>query len=339
MAWRYLLLPFAPLYRGAVRARETAYRRGWLRRVRLDVPVISVGNISVGGTGKTPTVIALVRELARLGRRPAVLTRGYRRRGHDLVVVVGPDPRQGVAEVGDETLEMAQRLPGVPVVVDADRTRGGREAIRLGADVLVLDDGFQHLALERDLDLVLLDAGDPWGGGHVPPRGRLREPLSALRRASAFLVTKAPANGRAVVEEIEARLEAIAPGKQVVEARLRLSRVRVAEGEWRNPEILSGRRVLAFAGLGRPAAFASSLAEAGADVVANEWFGDHHEYSRRDVTQVLAKAGAVDAIPVTTAKDAVKLPSDAPVWVVEAVMTPVSGSWRELLRLPVGVDQ
>ena len=338
MDWRYLLLPLAPLYRGAVRARETAYRRGWLHRVRLGVPVISVGNISVGGTGKTPTVIALVRELAHLGRRPAVLTRGYRRSSRDPVVVVGPDPRQGVAEVGDEPLEMARRLPGVPVVVDADRVQGGREAIRLGADVLVLDDGFQHMALERDLDLVLLDAGDPWGGGHVPPRGRLREPLSALRRASAFLVTKAPVDGRAVVEEIEARLKEIAPGKQVFVARLRPNRVRVAEEGWRNPEVLRGRRVLAFAGLGRPEAFAVSLAEAGADVVATQWFGDHQEYTQRDVDRVLARAGAVDATPVTTAKDAVKLPTDAPVWVVEAVMEPVEGSWRELLRLPVGVD-
>ncbi|MCK5377122.1 MAG: tetraacyldisaccharide 4'-kinase, partial [Acidobacteria bacterium] len=162
MAWRYLLVPLTPLYRGVVAARGVAYDRGWLRSQSLDIPVISVGNISFGGTGKTPMVVALVRDLIRLGRRPAVLTRGYGRRERDLDVVVGPEPKQRVEEVGDEPLEIAGLLPGVPVVVEADRVRGGREAQRLGADVVVLDDGFQHRRLRRDLDLVLLDAGDPW---------------------------------------------------------------------------------------------------------------------------------------------------------------------------------
>ena len=120
-----------------------------MRRTKLPVPVISVGNLTFGGTGKTPTVIALARDLVRMGRRPAVLTRGYRRVDDGQAVLVGPEPRQTAAEVGDEPLEMARRLPGVPVVVDADRARGGEEARRLGADVVLLDDGFQHLRLER----------------------------------------------------------------------------------------------------------------------------------------------------------------------------------------------
>jgi len=182
VAWRYLLLPLAPVYRGVVAARRAIFSRGWLRRARLDVPVISVGNLTFGGTGKTPVVIALVRDLVRMGRRPAVLTRGYKRRENHQVVVVGPEPRQRVDEVGDEPLEMARRLPGVPVVVDANRERGGLEALRLGADVVVLDDGFQHLRLERDLDIVVIDAGDPWGGHRLPPLGRLREPVAALAR-------------------------------------------------------------------------------------------------------------------------------------------------------------
>jgi len=329
MAWRYLLVPLTPLYRGVVAARGVAYDRGWLRSQSLDIPVISVGNISFGGTGKTPMVVALVRDLVRLGRRPAVLTRGYGRRERDLDVVVGPEPKQRVEEVGDEPLEMAGLLPGVPVVVEADRVRGGREAQRLGADVVVLDDGFQHRRLRRDLDLVLLDAGDPRGGGRLPPIGRLREPLGALRRASAVVVTKVPADWRPVVARIEAELGRIAPGIPVLAARLQPRRVRLPEG-WREPEILAGRRVFAFAGLGRPEGFAASLVEAGAEVAAKRWFPDHHVYSPGELDEIVMGARVVDAVPVTTVKDAVKLPPDAPVWVVEAVMEPVEGSWERL---------
>jgi len=329
MAWRYLFAPLAPLYRGAVAVRGAAYDRGWLRSETLRIPVISVGNLSFGGTGKTPTVVALVRELVRIGRRPAVLTRGYGRRGRELQVVVGPEPRQRVEQVGDEPMEMARLLPGVPVVVEGDRVYGGMEAQRLGADVVVIDDGFQHRRLRRDLDLVLLDAGDPWGGGHLPPFGRLREPLSGLRRASVVIVTKVPADWRGLLAEIEKKVKRIAPGLPVLAARLRPARVRVA-GTWRGPEALAGERVLAFAGLGRPQGFAVSLEEAGAEVVARRWFADHHFYSARDLDEIVRAATSVDAVPVTTVKDAVKLPPDAPAWIVEAAMEPVHGSWQVL---------
>ena len=333
MAWRYLLLPLARFYRGAVALRGAAYRRGWRRRARLDVPVISVGNLSFGGTGKTPTVIALARELARMGRRPAVLTRGYKRLDDEQQLVIGPDPRQSAAEVGDEPLEMARRLPGVPVVVDADRVRGGAEAQRLGADVVLLDDGFQHLRLERDLDLVLIDAGDPWGGGRLPPLGRLREPLSALERADAVLVTKAPSEWRPVVAEIEEVIEGIAPRLQVFVSRTRPNRVHVPGEGWKEPVVLDGRRVFAFAALGRPEGFASTLGEAGAEVVGTRWFSDHHFYTEGELREAVEGAAAVSAVPVTPAKDAVKLPPDSGVWVVEVAVEPIEGSWNGLWRL------
>ncbi len=337
MAWRYFLLPLAPVYRGAVAARRVAFSRGWLRRARLDAPVISVGNLTFGGTGKTPTVIALVRDLVRMGRRPAILTRGYKRRDDNQVVVTGPEPRQGVDEVGDEPLEMARRLPGVPVVVDSDRERGGLEALRLGADVVVLDDGFQHLRLERDLDIVLVDAGDPWGGNRMPPLGRLREPRRTLERADAVLITKVPADWRPVVAEIEAVIDSIAPTLQVFVARLRPIRVRLPDGEIRGPECLAGRKVFAFAGVGRPEGFAAGLVEVGAEIVGSRWFPDHHDYGDEDLREVVAAAQAADAVPVTTAKDAVKLPAGAEIWVVEAEMEPIEGSWRGLWRLLPGV--
>jgi tetraacyldisaccharide 4'-kinase len=333
MAWRYLLLPLAPVYRGAVAVRRAAYRRGWVRRTRLAVPVISVGNLTFGGTGKTPTVIALARDLVQIGRKPVVLTRGYKRIDDGQVVVIGPDPRQTAAEVGDEPLEMARRLPGVPVIVDADRARGGAEAHRLGADVVLLDDGFQHLRLERDLDLVLIDAGDPWGGGRLPPLGRLREPAAALERADAVLITKAPAEWRPVAAEIERVIDRVAPRLQVFISRMRQSRVHVPGEGWLGPEVLTGRRVVAFAALGRPDGFAETLAETGAKVVATRWFPDHHAYTDEELSKVVDQARAASAIPVTTAKDAVKLPPDAGVWVIEVVIEPVEGSWNGLWRL------
>jgi tetraacyldisaccharide 4'-kinase len=333
MVWRYLLVPLAPFYRGAVALRSAAYRRGWRRRSRLDVPVISVGNLTFGGTGKTPTVIALARELARMGRRPAVLTRGYRRLEDEQQVVIGPDPRQSAAEVGDEPLEMARRLPGVPVVVDADRVRGGTEALRLGADVVLLDDGFQHLRLERDLDLVLIDAGDPWGGGRLPPLGRLREPLNGLQRADAVVVTKVPAEWRPVVADIEACVDRLAPTLQVFVSRLRPSRVHVPGEGWKKPGVLDERKVFAFAALARPEGFAATLNEAGAEVAGARWFPDHHAYTEEDVREAVDRAAAASAVPVTTAKDAVKIPPDSGVWVVEVVVEPIEGNWNGLWRL------
>ena len=333
MTWRYLLLPLNPLYRGAVAIRSAAYRRGWRRRCRLDVPVISVGNLTFGGTGKTPTVIALARELVRMGRRPAVLTRGYKRLEDSQVVVVGPEPRQTVAEVGDEPLEMADRLPGVPIVVDADRVRGGAQAQSLGADVVLLDDGFQHLRLERDLDLVVIDAGDPWGGGRLPPLGRLREPTTALERADAVLITKVPADWRPVVAEIEHVIDAVAPRLQVFVSKLQLNRVRVPGEGWRDSTVLDGRRVFAFAALGRPEGFAATLAEAGAEIADTSWFPDHHAYTEDEIGAIVKRSASLSAVPVTTAKDAVKLPSENDVWTTEVAVDPIEGSWHGLWRL------
>jgi tetraacyldisaccharide 4'-kinase len=331
--WRWALLPLNPLYRGAVALRAAAYDRQWLRQRRLDVPVISVGNLTFGGTGKTPMVIALVRDLVHRGRRPAVLTRGYRRSADHQLVLLGPEPRQAVAEAGDEPIEMARRLPGVPVVVDADRGRGGAEAQRLGADVLVLDDGFQHLQLARDLDLVLLDAGDPWGGGRLPPLGRLREPVSAIARADAVVVTKVPVDHDPTVVAITEQVRELQPEMPVFAARTRITRVRQPERGWVEPEVLAGAKVVVFAGLARPQGFADLLEAADTEVVAQRWFPDHHVYTADDLAELADHAERAGAGLVTTAKDFVKLENDAPVWVVEVEMVPAEDTWDELWRL------
>lgn len=336
MPWTDLLLPLSPLYGAAVALRARAYARGWLRSERLEVPVVSVGNLTFGGTGKTPTVAALVRDLVRRGRRPAVLTRGYGRASTEPLVLVGPDPDEPVERTGDEPAELARRLPGIPIVIDADRVRGGRRAITLDADVLLLDDGFQHLRLARDLDLVLVDAGDPWGGGGLPPRGRLREPLAALQRASAVLVTKLPAHAAGpVVDHIAATAVEHGLNGPVLAARLDVVRVRDAHG-WQDRDVLRRRRVMAFAGLGRPEGFADLLRAAGAEIVATRWFGDHHRYTEAEIASVVAEAQAAGAVPITTGKDAAKLEADAPVWEVEVEMEPADGSWEGLWSLLPG---
>ena len=335
-AWHRLLAPLTPLYRVAVAARIGAYHRGWLRSSRLPVPVISVGNLIFGGTGKTPTVIALVRDLVRRGRHPAVLTRGYGRAVDETVVLIGPEPGETFREAGDEPIELAQRLPGVPIVVDADRARGGVEALSRGADVLVLDDGFQHLRLERDLDLVLVDAGDPWGGGRLPPRGRLREPLSGLTRADAVLVTKVGPDPEPVLASVRRVVAEQGLEVPVLAARLEPTTIRRGHDQT-GPEVLGGTPVFAVAGLARPGGFADLLRTAGAEVVGTRWFADHHPFTGTEVEEALAAAAALGAVVVTTAKDAVKMPSEAEVWVVEASMVPVEGSWDELfLLLPEG---
>ena len=331
-ALEQLLRPLAPVYGLVTRLRALAYRRGLLPTHRLPVPVVSVGNLTFGGTGKTPTVVALVRDLVRRGRHPAVLTRGYGRRGREPLLLVGPDCGVPVSMSGDEPAELVRQLPGVPVAVDADRIRGGAAALALGADVMVLDDGFQHLRLERDLDLVVLDAGDPWGGNALPPRGRLREPVSALGRASAVLLTKVQPG--ADVPGIIGRVRRLAPGVQILQSRMTPRAVRTPDGT-RQPEVLAGRRVLAFAGVGRPEGFRALLEAAGAEVVEGRWFPDHHRYGTAELRQLVADAQARDAVLVTTGKDAVKLPADLPAWTVEAAVEALDGTWAALWdRLP-----
>jgi len=326
---RALLMPLAPLWSGAVRLRAAGYRRGWLSTVRIDAPVVSVGNLTFGGTGKTPTVMALVRDLVRRGRRPAVLTRGYGRQGNVPLVLVGPDPREDSRRAGDEPLEFASRLPGVPVVVDADRARGGALARRLGAEVLVLDDGFQHLRLARDLDLVVVDSGDPWGGGSMPPTGRLREPLVALRRATAVLVSKLTGGDDPRLETIQEDVARHAPDIPVFGSHLVPHQVRTPDGV-RSPACLAGQKVLAFAAIGRPEGFADTLERLGACLVGCRWFRDHHAVCADELDVLRLEARRQEAVLVTTAKDAVKLTPNRDVWVLEINLEPTSGSWQDL---------
>jgi tetraacyldisaccharide 4'-kinase len=301
------LRPFSRLYGALQETRAKLYADGRLPSRRLAQPTISVGNITFGGTGKTPMVEFLARRFRFEGRSPAILSRGYGRRSSGLVVVSegeGPlvDPDRG----GDEPVELARRLPGVLVVVAERRAEAARVAARLGANLLLLDDGFQHLAVRRDVNLLLLDARDPFGGGELPPIGRLREPLSALVRADAFVFTRVdraepPAAARRA-------LQAARPEAPVFTARIRAAGARDEEGAPVPVAKLRERRLLAVCGIAQPDGFAASLAELELTPEDTLVFRDHQRYAPRDLERIRHTAEETGSSwIVTTEKDAVKL--------------------------------
>src|SRR2546425_2878640 len=304
------LIPLSNLYGLAMRARAALYARGLLRQQILPCRVISVGNLTVGGTGKTPVVIALAAALRDRGRKVGVISRGYKRRSGTsfLEISDGRTLRGHPGDSGDEPFLIAQRCPGVPVAVGADRAMVGRYLLdRLALDTLVLDDGFQHLALRRDMDILVLDAGAPFGSGYRLPRGRLREPLSAMERASAVLVTRASQTQR--LDGLKAAVRAVAPAVPIWITDFAPSTVVQVGGEAAaEPSALKGERVLAVSGIGNPESFRRLLGAAGAIVVDHCVFADHHAYSEDDLGRIRrsAEKAGVDRI-VTTEKDAVKL--------------------------------
>lgn len=308
-----MLRPFAWCFELIARARNAAYDRGLLPSARVDAPVICVGNITTGGTGKTPVVEALTRALVKRGRRPGVLSRGYRAPASERGPASGGQPRR---PAGDEARMLARSLPGVPLVQDPDRTRGARELVRLGCDAIVLDDGFQHRRLERDADLVLVDAtrpfGLPWVGGHAPehllPRGLLREPPIGLRRARACILTRTDQVEPDRLAALEARIHELVPELPVLHAIHRPLCLRDAQGQRFELERIAGAAVELVSGIGNAGAFETTVAGLGARIVEHRRFADHHDYASKDV----AGLGRGGRVVVTTAKDAVKLESLLP---------------------------
>ncbi|OYT72921.1 MAG: tetraacyldisaccharide 4'-kinase [Chloracidobacterium sp. CP2_5A] len=321
-ALRAALYVPAKLYELGARMRMALYETAYLTPKRLTKPVISVGNITAGGTGKTPLVEYIARYLTEEGHETVVLTRGYGRRSAARVVLNDGQPAPDWALAGDEPLMLARQLPDVKVVVGADRYANGRFAeMAYGCDVFVLDDGFQHFQLQRDLNILVLDATDPFGNGELLPFGRLREPLYALKRADAVVVTRTDrAFDQAHLLGVLAACDVTAP---VFFAYHDI--VGVYELGARRPQAqrtLVGQPIGAFSALGKPVIFEDDLANLGANVVFTKRFPDHHAYAADDIATLVAEAKAAGAKRLaTTEKDAVKLEGfdfgDLPVSVVQ----------------------
>ncbi len=305
------------VYRGIVTARDAGFRTGIFRSASVPARVISVGNLAAGGTGKTPLVALLASRLAAKGRRVAILTRGYGRSRRGLAALAPGETEADWRRIGDEPALLRRALPAVPMVIAADRVLGAREAIRrFAADTLILDDGFQHRWLARDLDLVLLDALRPWDNGHLLPRGLLREPPAALARAHRVLLTAdTPADWEAAAARVAlwARGVPAAGAVRLPNGWFSLSSAPESigpedAGGRLPPEGLAGARAVAFAGIARPERFRDMATRLGLEIAAFLTFRDHHPYTPSDLVAIAAAARQHRAdLAVTTEKDAVRL--------------------------------
>jgi len=340
---RWLMWAAIP-YGVVARLRAFLYDWGWFDQRRLPVPVLSVGNLTMGGTGKTPAVILLVDWLLAQGKRVAILSRGYRRTSTAQYLMVSDGERLlvGASEAGDEPFMMAQRCPKAIVAVGADRYELGDWVLsRFPIDCLVLDDGFQHLGLYRDVNLLLVDATDAEGLAAMTPAGRLREPLRAAARATAIVITRAdvPAQVTEVCRRLKATLGFMPDPIQAVFRPESL--VSVMTGISQPLSWSKGKTALLCSGVGHAGSFRSLVEGIGIKILDEVVHPDHHVYTSQDVEGLKAKAAELRAeLVVTTEKDACKLaalllPTDS-WWAVRLTTNVIAGEDR-LRRLVLGV--
>lgn len=332
----WTLKQLSRLYLAIVQFRLWGYNKGLLRHHTLGCQVISVGNLTVGGTGKTPVVEIFARELQLAGRRVAILSRGYKksqppllkrlsnmltlydRRCPPRVVSDGAELLLDSAMSGDEPYMLASNLPNVAVLVDKDRVKSGRYAInKLGCDTLILDDGFQYLSLKPRVQIVLVDKTNPFGNEHVLPRGILREPIKNIKRADFIFITKSDGNG---TQELKEQLRNLNPRAEIIECRHCPRHLQHVVSKERQPlDYLKGKRVTALSGIAAPGGFEASIESFGAEIIQRHRFADHHRYSQQEMINIInrARRERVDAI-ITTEKDAVRFPNigryDVPVY-------------------------
>ena len=290
---RALLRAASLVYALVVSVRNRLYDWGVLKSYSVDVPVICVGNITAGGTGKTPLVIWLCNYLASRGLKCAILTRGYKTRN---------------GEMTDEPALLTKACGDVPVIVNSDRVAGARKAIaQHQPDILILDDGFQHRRLNRELDIVAIDATCPFGYGHILPAGLLRESPQALKRAAAVVVTRTNQVNAQEVKAVEKQVRDMAPDVPIAKTIHRLKHAQTLKNETIALDALVGKPVFAFCGIGNPAAFFSSLEQNRLNLVGTRIFDDHHAYTPDDMKTIFEKARRFGAkIVLCTQKDWVK---------------------------------
>jgi tetraacyldisaccharide 4'-kinase len=309
-----LLSPPALLYRSLIFLRNSLYDRKILKTYRLSCPVVSVGNITVGGTGKTPTVIMIAEMLASKGRRPAILSRGYAGLSRSPVNIVsdGHNVLMQSRDVGDEPVLMAGKLPGIPVLTGPQRLLAGKAAIdKFGIDVIILDDAFQHRQVHRDVNILLLDGRNPIGNGCTLPAGPLREPIAAIRRADVVIMTGMKESLASPRTSLPWNLEKMIPKSVDIYGGCRrpLDLIQGGSSDHTLPlESLPGKRICAFAGIASPESLRNTLQAAGGDITSFLAFPDHHRYTEKDIYAIrdAAQRGQADLM-ITTEKDGVKL--------------------------------
>jgi tetraacyldisaccharide 4'-kinase len=316
-------------------------------RQRLPHRVVSIGNITAGGTGKTPAAVALAEEAKRRGLYPVILTRGYRGRAKGpCFVTKGKGPLLSVDDAGDEALLMAERLDGVPVVKGRDRYEAGRYALahidHEGEVLFILDDGFQHWRLYRDKDIVLIDTLNPFGNRVLLPFGRLREPLGSLGRADIIVLSRSgrgeqDRQGRPCVDALVREIRSYNTKARIFQAEHMPVSCRLLSGDKRPPEWLFGKKVFGLSAIGNPLSFEKTVLSLGAQFLGRRMFRDHHRYSSSDVARVLkgAQKSGAEWI-VTTEKDIIKLRNlDLPdnILIIEITFSVEEGFYEEAFRL------
>jgi tetraacyldisaccharide 4'-kinase len=309
---RFILFLLSVLYSQLAKIRSVLYQNNILKKKEADVPVISIGNITTGGTGKTPFTAFLAEKL-KSEYRIAIISRGYGASEDVEEPFLIKDRDQlyaGAAEAGDELFMLARRNDELIFIRSANRYQGTKLAVERGADLILLDDGFQHYQLKRNADIVLIDAEEPFSNNKVLPAGLLREPFAALKRADLFLLNRSENVDFSRVKELKNSLNTLSPlNKGIFSAETRLeSCVSVASREKESLDFLKEKKVFAFSGIGSPAAFKKSIESAGAKVVSYKIFKDHYNYQKEDLLTLLDQYSASQAdLILTTEKDAVKL--------------------------------
>jgi tetraacyldisaccharide 4'-kinase len=315
----FLSLP----YRLACLTRLLLYRHGVCKQKKLEARVISVGNVTVGGTGKTPLVLYLAEKLQEKSKKVAILTRGYKRKKKEMVELTQETKGEiNWEDVGDEPYLLAQRLLDLPIIVTKHRNRSGDYAIeKHGAEFLILDDGFQHLKLFRNLNIVVIDSVNPFGNGRLLPAGILREPMTSLKRADVFLLTKTDqASNKGALIRI---LKGYSPKAPIVESVYKIrSIVNLFDGSLVEPKEVKDTKAVAFSGIGNPSSFENSLSQLKIRILKHRRFSDHFPYRKKNVLDLKKEARVLGAdFIITTEKDSVRIPlindSEIPFYVLK----------------------
>jgi tetraacyldisaccharide 4'-kinase len=344
----WFLKRLSHLYRSVVQLRLFLYNKGIFRHHTLGCQVISVGNLTVGGTGKTPVVEIFARELEKAGRQVAILSRGYKKKEPTFfekmidavlfkeflrpprVVSDGKKLLLDSAMSGDEPYMLASNLPEVAVLVDKNRVKSGRYAInKLGCDTLILDDGFQYLSLKHRIQIVLVDSTNPFGNENVLPRGILREPIKNIKRADVIFITKSDGSGSV---ELKKRIGSLNSKAEIIECKHSARHLHnIHTSERKELSYLKGLNAIVVSGIAAPRGFENELERRGVKIVEKRRFADHHRYTQQEIIDII-NAGErlnADAI-ITTEKDAVRFPRldrrDIPVFFLRVDIEILSGA-------------